>query len=230
VLGDGGAGQGGLCQRALSWQPQWQGWVQWSLRGEDPAPTTRPRSTARGASAPLRLADESLLLKPTTDAADEAGARLKKGSREYEILRAGIAARAPDDASALKLARLEVTPRDDYYYAPKTNAEIQAMAVFADGQRRDVTTLAVYEVSMSPSPRSRPWPRLCASARRRRPALVRYLDQQAPCGWLCADLVQRRVHNPKPANAVDEQVYAKLKQSPRYPRRHLHRRGVLCSR
>ncbi len=187
-----------------------------SLRGEDPA---TDYATLINGLAGRRLdftapADSLLLLKPTTDVAHEGGARLKKGSREYEILRRWIAARSPDDASAPKLTRLEVTPRDDYYYAPRTNAQITATAVFADGLRRDVTTLAVYEVSNVAVAEVAPDGRVMRKSDGETTVLVRYLDQQAPVRLAFVprhpEFAARKF--PQPANAVDEQVYAKLKQ------------------
>ena len=187
-----------------------------SLRGEDP---DTDYATLINGLAGRRLdfgspADSLLLLKPTTDVAHEGGARLKKGSREYEILRRWIAARAPDDATAPRLARLEVTPRDDYYYAPRTNAQIRATAVFADGVRRDVTALAVYEVANVAVAEVAPDGRVLRKSDGETTVLVRYLDQQAPVRLA---FVPRRPEYaarkfPQPANAVDEQVYAKLKQ------------------
>ena len=187
-----------------------------SLRGEDP---DTDYLTLINGLAGRRLdfgapADSLLLLKPTTDVAHEGGARLKKGSREYEILRRWIAARAPDDVSAPKLVRLEVTPRDDYYHAPKTNAQIATTAVFADGQRRDVTSLAVYEVSNVAVAEVAADGRVTRKSDGETTVLVRYLDQQAP---VRVAFVPRHPEYaarqfPKPANAVDEQVFAKLKR------------------
>lgn len=187
-----------------------------SLRGQDPdadyATLINDLSGRR-----LNLTDPErslLLLKPSADVPHEGGQRFKPGSREYEILRRWIAARASDDASAPKLMRLEVTPRDDYFYAPKTNAQIAATAVFADGKRRDVTALAVYEVANVAVAEVAPDGRITRKTDGETTVLVRYLDQQAP---VRVAFVSRRPEFsarqfPKPANAVDEQVFAKLKR------------------
>ncbi|HTH48870.1 MAG TPA: DUF1549 domain-containing protein, partial [Candidatus Limnocylindria bacterium] len=187
-----------------------------SLRGEDP---DTDYATLINGLAGRRLdfgapAESLLLLKPTTDVAHEGGARLKKGSPEYEILRRWIAARAPDDATLPKLARLEVTPRDDYYYAPKTNAQIAATAVFADGQRRDVTALAVYEVANVAVAEVAPDGRVTRKSDGETTVLVRYLDQQAPVrlAFVPRHPEYSARNFPKPANAVDEQVFAKLRK------------------
>jgi hypothetical protein len=187
-----------------------------SLRGQDPdADYATLVNDLAGRRLNLSDPEHSLLLlKPLAEVPHEGGQRFKPNSREHEILRRWLAARAPDDSAAPKLVRLEVTPRDDYIYAPKANAEIAVTAVFADGRRRDVTTLAVYEVANVAVAEVAPDGRITRKSDGETTVVVRYLDQQAP---VRVAFVPRRPEFstrkfPKPANAVDEQVFTKLKR------------------
>src|ERR1043166_2315531 len=91
--------------------------------------------------------DRSLmLLKPTTQVPHEGGLRFKKDSDEYRILRDWIAQGCRDDAeTAPKLARIEVSPREQVLTEPKREVQLSAKASFSDGSSRDITSVAVYE-------------------------------------------------------------------------------------
>lgn len=186
-----------------------------SLRGEDA--DTDYAALVQGLAGrrlDFNRPDESLLLlKPTTSVPHEGRLRFERGSREYEILRRWIADRAPDDASrAPKLARLEVTPDSAVLYAPKDRVQLKVIARFADGSKRDVTTLACYEpvnlgVEVSPA----------GLVTRRSPGettvLVRYLDQQAPVSLaFVPERPQFRAKDrPRESNFIDRHVFAKLR-------------------
>src|SRR5213075_3062521 len=87
-----------------------------------------------------------ILLKPNTQVAHEGGLRFKKGSEEYETLRRWIADGMPNDiASAPKLERIEVAPRENVSVEPASVVQLKVAARFSDGTLHDVTSLAVYE-------------------------------------------------------------------------------------
>ena len=187
-----------------------------SLRGEDPAADYAAiLQGAAGRRVNVSEPDQSLLLlKPATDVAHEGGARLKKGGADYELLRRWITRRAPDDASAPRLVRIEATPQERFLHAPETHLQLRVAAVFADGQRRDVTALASYEVSdvgVAELPGN-------GAVQRRADGettvLVRYLDQQAGVrvAFVPRNPAFRPGAFPRPANLVDEHVFAKLRQ------------------
>jgi len=186
-----------------------------SLRGEDPdADYAALVQGIAGRRLNFNAPHESLLLlKPTTTVPHEGKLRFERGSREYEILRRWIADRAPDDnARVPKLARLEVSPASAVLYAPKDRAQIKVIARFADGSKRDVTALAVYEAVNMVAEVSRD-----GLVTRKSPGettvLVRYLDRQAPVSLA---FVPERPHfkrgtSPPENNFIDRHVFAKLR-------------------
>ena len=86
-----------------------------------------------------------ILTKPVDADAHDGGKRYEKGGWEYQVLRTWIEAGAPkkkkSQTSELKLEQLEVTPLEVSFDAPGKSRAIQAIAVWNDGSREDVTTL-----------------------------------------------------------------------------------------
>ena len=190
-----------------------KGGLKLSLRGQNPqqdfATLTRQGGSRR---ANIVQPETSLLLqKPLMDVPHEGGRRFKVGSEESAILRRWIAVGMPADTDdAPKLVALTADPRLATVYAPETTAAIRAVAEFSDGQKRDVTDLAVYAssailVSVSDSG--------VATAERAglTTITVRYLNQQVP---VRLEFVPERpdfvVSAPEPANFVDEFVFKQL--------------------
>ena len=78
--------------------------------------------------------------------AHEGGRRFEVDSAEYKILCDWIRSGGTDDAAtAPKLARLEVSPREQVLVEPQENVQLRAVAHFADGSSKDVTPLSVYD-------------------------------------------------------------------------------------
>jgi len=185
-----------------------------TLRGQDPDADFKTLTRDQfGRRVNLLEPDASLvLLKATQQVAHEGGVRFKRDSEEYALLRRWLAAGQPDDAADLpKLARVEVTPTEQILFEPAASVRLSVTAVFADGQRRDVTALAVYEPSAPLVKVTRD-----GLVERVQPGevtvLARYLHQQAPVRL--AFLPARpgfKWSGPAPANAIDEHLFAKLK-------------------
>lgn len=190
-----------------------------SLRGEDPEfdflALTRDQSGRR-----LNLAEATaslLLRKPTQQLAHEGGRRFAVDAPEYEILHDWIAAGAPPDAADLAaLTGLEVSPRERILVDPENQVQLNVTATFADGSRRDVTRLAVYEpsntgVTITPA----------GLAERTREGettvLVRYLTQQLPVRLAFVAGGEFVWDGPPEANLVDRLVFAKLRELRRKP-------------
>jgi hypothetical protein len=145
------------------------------------------------------------------DVPHEGGRRFRVGSEEYRILRSWIASGMPADSDdAPELTALKVEPRHATIYSPDVAAKIRAIAEFSDGQKCDVTNLAVYAssvtfVSISDSG--------VATADRSglTTVTVRYLDQQVP---VRLEFVPERPNFvsalPAPTNFVDELVFKQL--------------------
>lgn len=187
-----------------------------SLRGEDPDADYRTLTTGL-AGRRLDFSNPSqslLLLKPTTDVAHEGGLRLSSGSSEYDLLRRWIAARAPDDPDAPRLVGLTVTPGEQFVYAPVNHLPVKVRARFADGEEREVTSLAVYETVNVAVASVSPQGVISRQQFGETTVMVRYLDQQAPISvaFVPPRPEYRRRQFPSSTNAVDLAVFDKLRK------------------
>src|SRR5262245_20652986 len=186
-----------------------------SLRGEDPAwdhaALTRDAMQRR---VDVFEPDASLILtKPTGKLAHEGGVRFKYGSLPYDILREWIAAGAKGPDSALPaVVGIDVMPREAIVVEPQQSVELRVIARFADGSERDVTELAVYELTDG-IVRVDPIGHVSREQFGQTTIIVRYLTAQMPVrlAFLPAkpDFVWT---SPQPANYIDEHVFARLKQ------------------
>src|SRR5437764_6619498 len=87
-----------------------------------------------------------VLLKTTTQIPHEGGQRFDKNSEEYKVLRQWIAEGARSDASGTPtLTKIEISPGEMVLVEPADHLQIKASAIFSDGSKRDITSLAVYE-------------------------------------------------------------------------------------
>ncbi|MGE5194856.1 MAG: hypothetical protein ACM3U2_20380, partial [Deltaproteobacteria bacterium] len=186
-----------------------------SLRGEDPAWDIAVLSRDQtGRRINLLEPDQSLaLLKPTMHVPHEGGRRFNTSSPEYTLLRRWIAAGLPaDPQDAPRLRELSVEPRDLVVVEPDDRVQLHVTATFSDGSRRDVTGLAVYDLSNQLADAGHD-----GLVQRRgmgtTTVVVRYLDRQVPVRLA---FVPARPGfawtGPPPANFVDEHVFARLKE------------------
>ncbi len=151
-----------------------------SLRGEGPDHdlVALTRNTHGRRVNPLDPPSSLLLLKATATVPHEGGRRFAVGSPEYLLLHRWIASGArPDPPDAPTLRELTVTPPEQVLVEPASSIALRAVATFSDGRRRDVTRLAVYEVSNEVA-------EVRGGVVRRQQfgesaVLVRYLDRQA---------------------------------------------------
>jgi hypothetical protein len=213
VLSRAGCNQG-TCHGALNGKNGFK----LSLRGEDPAfdYAALTRDTLGRRANPLRPAESLLLRKATTLTPHEGGKRFGVDSTEYRILRDWIAAGLPaDSADAPQLQALDLLPAGPLFIEPQERITLRVQATFADGLRRDVTRLAVFEPAnplvrvsadgvLTRSPEASPGVTETA-------VLVRYLDRQAtlqvafvpPGPFTWPDMPE--------ANFVDQHIFAKLR-------------------
>jgi hypothetical protein len=210
VLSRGGCNQG-VCHGNLNGK----GGFKLSLRGENPeldfAALTRD---ALGRRIDANNADSSLiLLKATGRVPHEGGVRFPTGSREHRLLLDWIVQGSRDDArGAVQLTRLEVTPREEYLVEPKNDLTVRAHAVFADGSRKDVSGLAVFE-STNPAIEVSRYGHVASTRPGETTIVVRYLEQQ---GTTQLAFVPARPDfvwsNPPTHSFIDEHVFARLKK------------------
>jgi Protein of unknown function (DUF1553)/Protein of unknown function (DUF1549) len=192
-----------------------KGGMKLSLRGENPAfdflVLTHDLDGRR--IDPASPDASLLLLKATGRVPHEGGVRFSPTSREYRILRDWIAAGAPSDVGTRPaVVRLEVEPRELWLTPPTHSATIRAIAVFADGQRRPVNDLAVFE-STNPRIEVTRDGVVSSDGPGETTVVVRYLDVQAsvPVASL-ADRPDYKWTGPSPTNYVDDLVFAQLKK------------------
>jgi hypothetical protein len=200
----------GTCHGSLNGK----GGFKLSLRGEDPAFDFAALARDGASRRVNRLAPEQslLLLKPSGKMAHEGGVRFTADSQESRILRDWLAAGAPGpQTDEPRLVRLEVSPQNQVLPAPDDTVQLGVTAIMSDGQRRDVTSLAVYEPSNLGIEVNRN-----GLVRRAKfgesTIIVRFLHLQVPV-WLAfvpdrTDFVWKA---PPPSNRVDEFIFAKLR-------------------
>jgi hypothetical protein len=186
-----------------------------SLRGDDPGfdfnALTRDQLARR--ATPLAPEESLLLLKPTAAIAHEGGKRFEKDSGLYRLLHdwiaGGLKADPPD---APKPARLEVAPANRILTAPENSVQISAYAVFSDGSRREVKSLAVYEPT-SPLAKVTEDGLVTVEGEGEVTVLVRYLNLQATVhlAFVPARPDFRWARVPE-HNYIDRHVFAKLRQ------------------
>lgn len=198
-----------------------KGGFQLSLRGQDPARDylvlTREWLGRRTNSG--RPDQSLLLLKATMQVAHEGGRRFVADSREYDVLRDWIAAGAPDDRPGTrKLVKLVVTPLEAFLTptgdaaSPVWQTQLTATAEFSDGTKSDATSLVVYE-SSNPIAEISPAGLVKGTTAGETTILVRYQQLQVPVRLAFVHARPGFVWAaPAPANAVDLNVYAKLKR------------------
>lgn len=185
-----------------------------SLRGEDAVfdlqALTRDMFARR--TNPTHPAQSLVLLKATAQLAHEGGLRFRPDSEEYAMLLRWIAEGMPDDvATTPKLERLVVSPLDQILVEPVTNAQLRVEAMFADGTRRDLTRLAVYD-SVNTQTRITHDGLVTREGAGESTVIVRYLDKQVAVRLAFVPARPGFAWKKLPvANVIDEEVFAKLR-------------------
>ena len=185
-----------------------------SLRGEDPQNDFRILTRDhQGRRVNLTDPAASLLLrKAAAMVPHQGGQRFKTDSLEYRLLRDWIAAGAPDDSADLpRLVSLDATPGQNILIEPVTSVQLRVTATFADGEKRDVTSLAVFDLSNLNATVS-PQGLVTGLKPGEVTAVVRFNHLQKPVR--IAFVPARpdfKWSSPKSSNFIDDLVYAKLK-------------------
>jgi hypothetical protein len=184
-----------------------------SLRGQDPDIDylTLTRDSLARRINPLEPEESLLLLKPNTQVAHEGGLRFKLGSPEYEILSRWITEAMPNDlASAPKLRRIEVKPRETVLVEPANQVQLQVRAWFSDDSSRDVSFLAVYEPAHGMAEVSHDG-LVQRAGMGESTVLVRYLHCQEPIRVAFVPARPGFVWQKPPANNyIDRHIFARL--------------------
>lgn len=183
-----------------------------SLRGQDPDLDWAAMTRDQGGRRVNFIEPEKslLLLKATAAIGHEGGQRFSADSPEAALFAAWLRSGAPDSQAA-RLTRLEVTPSERVLVEPESSAQLHATAVFADGSRRDVTRLAVFEPSNLNVKVSADG-NVTREKSGESTVLVRYLDQQIPVRLAFVPARPEFVWSePATINFIDEHVFKKLR-------------------
>lgn len=186
-----------------------------SLRGEDPRWDFSVLSHDQtGRRINLLQPEQSLiLLKATMQVPHEGGRRFSVRSPEYAILRRWIGSGAAADSSGVPVLReLTVEPRDLVLVEPAESAQLSVQATFSDGSRRDVTGMAVYDLSNQLAEVGHDG-LVVRRGTGSTTVIVRYLGKQSPVRLAFVPARPDFVwQGPAPANYIDEFVFARLKE------------------
>ena len=127
----------------------------------------------------LRPAESLILQKATGFIAHEGGPRFTLDSPEYRILRDWIAGGCKDDHPP-NLIGLSVTPTSQILFEPADRVKINVVGHFADGMKRNLTHLAVFEPTTVGTVRISADGTVTRLQFGELNVVVRYLDQQVP--------------------------------------------------
>ena len=143
VLSRGGCNNGGCHGHRDG-----KGGLNLSLWGESPTRDFRAL-TVRGSIVDLEKPGRSRLLrKPTMQSQHGGKKRFDVDSRDYEILLRWIESGAKNDVpNAPTLESLRISPESETLTEPARDVPLKVVAMFSDGERRDVTYWSVYSLS-----------------------------------------------------------------------------------
>jgi hypothetical protein len=194
--------------------PQGKNGFRLSLRGQDPDLDFTSLVKELGGRRVSRASpDDSLfLLKASGRVAHGGGQVLGRSEPAYRVLARWVAEGCRDE-KAPALVRVEVTPGAERLPADRPSVQLAARAYFADGTSRDVTDLTVFtssDAAVAPVTRGG---RVSFTRTAEASVLVRYLTgiTSARLSWVKPDPAYA-FRGPKPANVIDELVFAKQKE------------------
>jgi hypothetical protein len=186
-----------------------------SLRGYDPVYDYRALTDDIAGRRFNRAApDQSLmLLKPAGAAPHVGGMLMSPGEPSYEMLRGWIAAGAPLDLTAPRVAKLELLPINPVVPLPGMKQQMKVFATYSDGKVRDVTLEAFVESGNSEVATHDKKGLMTTVRRGEAPVLARFEGSYAATTVTVMGDRSGFAWKEVPANNyIDELVYAKLKR------------------
>lgn len=209
----------GCSQGACHGSPQGKNGFRLSLRGFDPSLdiVTLTRESG-GRRVDLMSPNDSLILRKGSNRTPHVGGRrFAPDDAAYETIRRWIDEGANDSAVEHKLLRLEVRPGSKQLPSDQPTQRLTAIAHFDDGQggnsyARDVTPLAAFSANPDEAFDVAPDGLVEFHATGEAVVLVRYLEKVSSVRLTYVKHDPKFVFNgPKPANFVDEQIFARQK-------------------
>ena len=190
-----------------------KGELKLSLWGEDPGKDHK--ALLQGARR-VKLSSPAaswILRKPTLQMEHQGKKRFDSGSSEYSLLLRWIKQGAEDDhGDAIQLRSLEVTPDSSIFSEPQRSIQLKVWATFEDGEQRDVTYWATYNLSNLVAEVD-PKGEVTFFKPGETTVLIRYLDKHASARLtLLPERPGFTWHDPAPVNYIDEHIFAKLRR------------------
>ena len=192
--------------------PQGKNGFRLSLRGHDADLDLFTLTRAEGGRRvdPLRPEKSLFLLKGTGRMAHQGGVRLNPNEPAYRLLLRWVA-EGCQDAGPSPVAVLEVRP--DRRRLTDPTQQLAVRAHFENGEVRDVTSLAVFSVNDAESASVSAGGLVRFDRTAEATVLVRYLDQFASSRLTFVKSDPKFVFaSPKPANYIDEHVFARQRE------------------
>lgn len=192
--------------------PQGKNGFRLSLRGHDADLDLFTLTRAEGGRRvdPLRPEQSLFLLKGTGRMAHQGGVRLNPNEPAYRLLLRWVA-EGCQDAGPSPVAVLEVRP--DRRRLTDPTQQLTVRAHFENGEVRDVTSLAVFSVNDAESASVSAGGLVRFDRTAEATVLVRYLDQFASSRLTYVQRDPKFVFvAPKPANTIDEHVFARQRE------------------
>lgn len=163
---------------------------------------------------PIEPEKSLLLKKPTMQIAHQGGKRFDVEDLQYQLLRDWIAEGGKTKNLMAECLGIEVSPSGGRLIKfPHVQQQLAVVAKFSDGSQRDVTHLAKYEASDPTVADVSRSGYVRGLDRGETAIIVRYLHFiDTPLLTFVRDIDGFQWNDAQPANFVDEDVYAKLKQ------------------
>ncbi|MBI1915842.1 MAG: DUF1553 domain-containing protein [Planctomycetes bacterium] len=186
-----------------------------SLRGYDPLADHQALTHPSHGRIDLKQPDESLILaKPTGRVSHRGGKRFAADSDFHETLRRWVAEGAKADVGrAVRLQRIEVLPGRRVVPRAGEEQQLVVLAHFADGSVRDVTELAVYELSNEGVVEVSPHGLVKCKREGEAAVFVRFLGEMGLSRFV---VIRHRPDfkwpDPPANNFIDRHLHAKLKE------------------
>ena len=184
-----------------------------SLWGEDPSKDYEALLAGARRVNQKSPAASWILRKPTLEMEHKGKKRFARNSLEYALILDWIKQGATDDhMRAPELQSLTVSPETLTLSEPQRSVQLKVEAVFADGQKHDVSYWSVYSLSNLVAEVDQGG-RLTFQKPGETTVLVRYLDHRVSASLaLVPDRPDFIWSDPRPSNYIDKHIFAKLRR------------------
>jgi len=209
----------GCNSSACHGSPAGQSGFKLSLYGADPAADHAMIVTAsKGRRVDLATPENSLLLRKPSFALPHGGGHLfVKASDEYRTILQWLEQGAKRSASGPRILSIEIQPRERILRKPGESAQLIVTGRLSDGATRDMTREVRYAVNDEAVVTVDAAGRLVAKGRGIAVVMARGTGRTATAQFIVADGNLPAAAPVQPANFIDREVFAKLRDVPSRP-------------